>query len=216
MLEKMADFFAARVSDYEEHMLRDIACSSRFYPETAALLPLIPGAKVLDLGCGTGLELDAAFRICPNIEVTGIDLCSAMLDILRQKPYAQCLTLIEGSYFDVPFGKNVYDCAVSVESLHHFTREQKLPLYQKLYDALKPGGIYVETDYAAADDAEESFCFAEYAVVASNAAVGKYHYDTPLTKEHTMTLLRQAGFPEASLHAQYENTAIIVAKKAAL
>lgn len=38
-------------------MLKDIEDANEFYPFTAHALPQIPGAVILDLGCGTGLEL---------------------------------------------------------------------------------------------------------------------------------------------------------------
>lgn len=48
------------------------------------------------------------------------------------------MNLICGSYFDVPFVEKTFDAAVSAESLHHFTKEEKIPLYTKLKKALKP------------------------------------------------------------------------------
>ena len=36
-----------------------------------------------------------------------------------------------GSYFDVPLGEGVFDTAVSVESLHHFTKEEKWVFHLK-------------------------------------------------------------------------------------
>ena len=213
MLERMDTFFAARISGYEEHMRNNIAFAPVFYPETARLLPLKSGMKLLDLGCGTGLELDEIYKLCPLTDTTGIDLCGPMLEELKKKPYAERLSLLQGSYFDVPFGENAFDAAVSVESLHHFTAERKRPLYKKLYQALKAGGVYVETDYAATDDAEEAFYFAEYERMARGAEPGEFHYDTPLTKAHTMALLQEAGFETVTLHKTYENTAVIMAQK---
>ena len=58
MLEKMDAFFEARLAGYEEHMLNNIESAVEFYPFTADCLPDIPEAKILDLGCGTGLELN--------------------------------------------------------------------------------------------------------------------------------------------------------------
>ena len=216
MLEKMDAFFEARLLGYEEHMRTCIAFAPEFYPETARLLPLKPGIQLLDLGCGTGLELDEIYKLCPDVRTTGIDLCGPMLEELRKKPYASKLHLIQGSYFDVPFGEGIYDAAVSVESLHHFTAEKKLLLYKKLYWALKNGGVYVETDYAAKDDEEEAFYFAEYEKLSCGAEPGEFHYDTPLTREHTAALLKEAGFETVTLHKAYENTAMIVAQKKTL
>ena len=65
-LEKMDDFFAARIDGYDEHMKRDIEGASGFYAYTASLLPSAEGSRVLDLGCGTGLELEEYFALNPG------------------------------------------------------------------------------------------------------------------------------------------------------
>ena len=142
-LEKMDDFFAARVDGYDEHMKRNIEGASGFYAYTASLLPKAAGSRVLDLGCGTGLELEELFSVNPKAEVTGIDLSGEMLNALKAKFPDKQLTLVCASYFDAPFGENLYDAAVSVESLHHFSAEMKASLYRKLHTALKEGGVFV-------------------------------------------------------------------------
>ena len=85
MLERMDDFFAARLDGYDEHMKRNIEGASAFYAYTASLLPREAGAKVLDLGCGTGLELEELFALNPDAQVTGIDLSADMLEALQAK-----------------------------------------------------------------------------------------------------------------------------------
>ena len=57
MLEKMEDFFTARTQGYDEHMRERIEGAEAFYKYTASLLPEAEKANILDLGCGTGLEL---------------------------------------------------------------------------------------------------------------------------------------------------------------
>lgn len=97
--------FTARVDDYDRHMLEEVNGCREGYERMARLVP--SGAKdVLDLGCGTGLELDALFKIRDGFHVTGIDLTQAMLDALRKKHPDQPMRLICGSYFEVDFGKD--------------------------------------------------------------------------------------------------------------
>lgn len=194
MLEKMDKFFEARLEGYDEHMLTDIEGAQEFYPFTASCLP---DGSVLDLGCGTGLELQFYFAGHPNGAVTGIDLSEGMLSALREKFPDKNLTLIQGSYFDVPLGENCFDAAVSVESLHHFTKEEKTGLYRKLHDALKPGGFFILTDYFAPDDAYEAFYFEELHRLKAEQSIADdefYHYDTPLTVAHERSALLDAGF----------------------
>ena len=136
MLEKMNDFFKNRLEGYDEHMLNEIEGAKEFYPYTAALLPMKHGANVLDLGCGTGLEMEYYFALNEEASVVGIDLSSDMLAVLKRQFTDREIKLICGSYFDVPFEANCYDAAVSVESLHHFTAEAKRKLYKKLHTSL--------------------------------------------------------------------------------
>ena len=201
MLERMDLFFEARLSDYDEHMLRDIEGAKEFYPFTASLLPRHRGAEVLDRGCGTGLELEFFFRLAPEARVTGIDLSAGMLEALREKIPDKALTLVQGSYFGLPLGEERFDAAVSVESLHHFTKEEKAGLYGKLCRALKPGGAFILTDYFADTDEQERHFRQELLRLKAEQGLDDsafYHYDTPLTAEHEIQALREAGFREVT------------------
>ena len=197
MLEKMDAFFEARLAGYDEHMLGTIAGAREFYPFTAGQLPLEPGAKLLDLGCGTGLELEYYYKWNPTARVTGIDLSRGMLRELERKFSDKAPELICGSYFDVPLGTKRYDAAVSVESLHHFTQAEKTALYRKLHAALKERGFFILTDYFALSDEEEQTLRRELIRLKTEQGISEgdfYHFDTPLTVAHEVEALTAAGF----------------------
>lgn len=216
MLEKMSEFFENRLDSYDNHMLTEIEKADEFYPFTASLLPKDENAKILDLGCGTGLELEFYFPLNPAAKITGIDLSKGMLNAMREKfPYKN-ISLICGSYFDVPFGENAFDAAVSVESLHHFTAEEKRPLYEKLYRALKKGGYFILTDYLCKTEEEEKLYREAYLGLKKEQGITDnefYHYDTPLTLEHEIEVLKKAGFSSVKILGNWENTYTIKAVK---
>ena len=216
-LEKMDDFFAARINGYDEHMRSNIEGASGFYAYTASLLPVSEGSRVLDLGCGTGLELEEYFTLNPSAEVTGIDLSDAMLNALKAKFPGKGLTLIRDSYFDVPLGEECYDAAVSVESLHHFPAEMKAALYNKLRAALKKHGIFILTDYFAESEELEKEYFRNLEALKKEQGLSDgtfYHYDTPLLVDHEMDLLRKAGFRDVRIMKQWsESTYTVLARK---
>ena len=217
MLELMGQFFDARLENYEQHMLECIEDADKFYPFTAGLLPEFNKAQILDLGCGTGLELDEYFKLNPHASVTGIDLAPGMLEALKRKHGDKNITLICGSYFVEEFGESIFDAAVSVESLHHFTSSQKLPLYEKLYNALKPGGYFILTDYFAKDDEYENHFRSEYLRLKSEQKLDDdkfYHYDTPLTVDHETEILYKAGFIQVEVLSNWGATFTIRATKA--
>ena len=216
MLEKMSDFFEARLDGYDAHMLDCIASARVFYPFTASLLPTGAESRVLDLGCGTGLELEYYYQNAPRARVTGIDLCAPMLAELRRKLGNQPIELICGSYFDIPLGKEQFDAAVSVESLHHFTQPEKLTLYKRLYDALKADGYFILTDYFAQTEEQESLYRAELLAQKKEQGIDDdafYHYDTPLTVAHETEALLAAGFSSVTVLGNWESTYTLKAQK---
>ncbi len=216
MLEKMGEFFDARLDGYEEHQLKTIASAEEFYPFTAACLPKAPGSRILDLGCGTGLELGYYYEMVPTALVTGIDLAPGMLEALRKKFPEKALILIQGSYFDVPFQENAFDAAVSVESLHHFTKEEKIPLYAKLRRALKPSGFFILTDYFAGSDEEEQSRREELLRLRKEQKLPDeefYHFDTPLTVEHEKEALLAAGFSSVTVLENWGPTFTLKAER---
>ena len=214
-LEKMDEFFAARVDGYDEHMRTNIEGASGFYAYTASLLPRTAGSRVLDLGCGTGLELEEYFVFNPGAKITGIDLSGEMLDKLKAKFPEKELTLIRASYFDTPLGEKQYDAAVSVESLHHFSAGMKASLYGKLHSALRENGVFVLTDYFAESEELEKEYFRNLADLKKEQGISDqafYHYDTPLLVEHEMDILRRAGFRDVRILKQWgESTYTVLA-----
>ncbi len=196
-LEEMAEFFQNRLEGYEEHMSvwKDayIRMAEYVKPEVK---------RLLDLGCGTGLELDRIWEKYPNLEVTGVDLSEAMLAKLAQKHPDKNQTLICADYFQYPFEKEVYDMVISIESFHHFKPEKKQKLFQKIYKALPPGGVFLEADYFACCEEEETLLFTECARRRAAFHIPEeqfIHFDTPLTPEHEIELLYQAGFGQVEL-----------------
>lgn len=216
MLEKMGQFFDSRLGEYEEHQLNCIESAKEFYPLTAKYLPQERGAYILDLGCGTGLELEEYFILNPEARVTGIDLAPGMLSVMKNKFKDKDLTLVQGSYFDVPFGAEFYDAAVSVESLHHFTKEEKIELYTKLNKALKPGGYFILTDYFSLSDSEEEHYRKEMIRLKKEQGITDnefYHYDTPLTLEHEKEALFGGGFSLVEVIGSWGATNMLKAVK---
>jgi SAM-dependent methyltransferase len=116
----------------------------------------------------------------------------------------------------VPFGEDCFDAAVSVESLHHFTKEEKIPLYTKLQKALKPGGSFILTDYFALSDEEETAHRQELIRLKKEQGLPEnesYHYDTPLTVEHEKETLLAAGFNSVEVLKNWGATYTLKAKK---
>jgi tRNA (cmo5U34)-methyltransferase len=152
-IEEMSCFFDQRVESYDSHMIDELSLTE-FYDEIEYCIELnrapdiASSMKILDLGCGTGLELERVFKLHNDIKVTAIDISEKMLDKLKQKfkDNISNIEIICGSYFDVNFGTDNYDLVLSTYSLHHFTKDEKLTLYKRVYEVVKPGGKFINGD----------------------------------------------------------------------
>ena len=180
-LEEMSSFFNKRVDGYEEHMMTYVDGAKEYYIETAKIISKVEGLKLLDLGCGTGLELDEIFKVNPTIMVTGIDIAKKMTDKLldKYKNRSNQINIINESYLEYNIGEDIYDVALSVQTLHHFTHKEKTKIFSKIFRSLKHNGIYVETDYIAPNQEYEDFHYSENVRMRNELGIkkGYYHYD---------------------------------------
>lgn len=220
-LEPMAAFFDARSSSYDAHMRASVDHFEALYDAVArAVVPTEAAIRILDLGCGTGLELPAILERAPNAIITGIDLSREMLAGLRARFPAgletarPTLHLVQGSYLDLPLGRGVYDYAVSVMTLHHLLPAPKRTLYRKLRHALKPRGRYVEGEWIVSPE-EETVCLERYRAKAralGHDPAGHYHLDIPFSLATQQRLLHEAGFPSVNVLWQKGEAAVYEAR----
>lgn len=211
-IEEMTDFFTKRLGNYEnvhlEQWSKEYAHIANYFDSTLN--------ELLDIGCGTGLELESIYERFPHVNVTGIDLSENMLHKLKEKYHDKSINLILADYFKYPFGTDQYDAALSFETLHHFKFQKKQEIYNKLYDAIKQGGYYIECDYIACCQEEENICLEQYEY---RRRVNKIpddvfvHIDIPLTLEHQIELIGNAGFRDVRVLYQNGGTMIIRAEK---
>ena len=216
-LERMDDFFASRVDTYEDHMLNEVVGCRAGYARMAELIPE-NAAYLLDLGCGTGLEIDAILARLPKLAIAAIDLSGTMLARVREKHPTAAISLLRADFTKTVLSKRPYfDVAVSFESMHHLTPEQKSVLYADIHTALLDGGVYIECDYMAKDDAEEARLAAEAAVARTAAGASDevaYHLDIPCTVAHQQKLLLAAGFAEVEVVFSEGQTVMLLCRKA--
>jgi tRNA (cmo5U34)-methyltransferase len=220
-LEEMSEFFNNRSQVYDE---RHVGAIDGGLESKRILASFLPGhtQNLVDLGIGTGLELEAVFERFPDIEVTGIDIAEKMLRQLKEKYADKSVILHQCSYFDYDLGDAHYDAALSVMSLHHYNHDEKADLYRRIYKGLKQGGTYIECDYMLSEheyenpQEQEDFYFAEYGRLKREQRITdeqQYHYDTPCTVSNQKQLLLEAGFSRVSEVWRIKNTVVLAADK---
>jgi tRNA (cmo5U34)-methyltransferase len=212
--EAMGAFFDARAVGYDDHMRDNIFVDATFRPFYRAISSPIEETDeplhILDLGCGTGLEIKFLLSRVPNARITGVDLSKNMLELLRQRYAAHMsqITLVVDSYLTTPFGTQAYDHIISAMSIHHILRDTKLRLYRRIHAALKPGGKYVEGDSVVFAETESELLaeYHEYTADMPHAQDGQYHIDVPFTLDTQRSLLLEAGFKDFQLVWQRDST----------
>lgn len=218
-LEEMSEFFNKRAKIYDEHMFETVEKFEEYYDTLSSSMgESREKIKVLDIGCGTGLELEGIFNRNPEAEIDVIDMSKEMLNLLKEK-YKDKLNqikIIQESYLTISFNQNYYDYVIASMTIHHFTKEEKVRLYKKINSALINGGKYIEGDYYMLSKEEEEKCLDFYYDATDKilkAEKNLYHIDIPFTLETENELLRVGGFTNIYKKLQFGEKCILVGEK---
>jgi phosphatidylethanolamine/phosphatidyl-N-methylethanolamine N-methyltransferase len=127
---------------YELSHFYDLIFRRVFYPRIAMVirsLNIEPGARVLELGVGTGLSLDAYPSHC---HVTGIDLAPDMLeraqDKINQNGWRH-ITLEQGDALDLKFADNEFDYVMAFHVVSVVPDPQRMMAEARR--VCRPGGL---------------------------------------------------------------------------
>ncbi len=213
--EPMAAFFDARAGGYDAHMQSNVFTDmtfGHFYDAIAGQLPETDQPlQILDLGCGTGLEIAFLLQRAPNAQITAVDLSEQMLARLAECYQTKLpqITLVADSYLTMDLDTHRYDYVLSAMTIHHLLHGPKRQLYAKIYAALKPGGKYIEGDAVTTAAHEAAFLtgYAEAVAQVPSAEDGAYHIDVPFAIDTQRELLLSVGFQQFELLWQLDSTA---------
>ena len=111
---------------------------SEYIENFLALLP--KNAKILDAGCGVGV--DAGFMASKGFKIIGMDLSKEMLDIARQTfPH---IDFMQKDIRELDFPPNSFDGILASCSLIHIPKKDTSRLIRKFHQILKKNGaIYI-------------------------------------------------------------------------
>jgi len=121
----------------------------RFGRRTVERLGLRPGARVLDVCCGSGASaLPAAAIVGPQGSVLGIDLSEGLLALARKKAVARGLANAEfrkGDALELPVEPASFDAVVCVFGI--FFVPDMAAAVRSLWRAVRPGGKLAVTTW---------------------------------------------------------------------
>ena len=125
-------------------------------PHRIAELP--PGATVVDIGCGAGMDLMlAASAIGPGGRAIGIDMTEPMAERARASARALGFDHVEvraGDALDVPVDSDSVDFVISNGVLN--LAPDKRRAFGEVFRILKPGGQFLYADIIVASELSES------------------------------------------------------------
>jgi ubiquinone/menaquinone biosynthesis C-methylase UbiE len=98
--------------------------------------------RILDMGCGTGKQLAANYKIFPELQTIGLDLFHGML--LQAQKRSNEIIWIQGDNTNLPFRNDSFDYVTNQFSYHHV--QNKLRFIAEAYRILKSGGRFVITN----------------------------------------------------------------------
>ena len=103
--------------------------------------------EILELGAGTGGLSRLLLESFPGARLTAVDVSPRMLEVCREvlAPFAERARVLEADFATTSFGRG-YHAVVSRLAIHHLDDGGKEALFRKVFAALAPGGVFVDSD----------------------------------------------------------------------
>lgn len=189
-----AGIFQGRYVHFQQGKYTDEFIYGRYqlFEEIDRVLGRLPkGARVLDLGCGTGHFSDYIRR--RGHEVVGIDPSSRMLALAREN-FPE-IEFIEAYSNRLPFPAEHFDCIVCIEVLRYLNAGEVSRSYDEIHRTLRPGGIILAT-HVNTLAAEGYFLFyhmKRLAALTRGKAIHNTYFTSAAREERC---LRELGFDD--------------------
>jgi SAM-dependent methyltransferase len=101
------------------------------------LIPLLqPGGPVLDLGCGCGIPV--AQELARTFDVTGVDISEVQIE--RARALVPQATFLCQDFTSVDFAPQTFTAVVSFYAIIHIPLPEQRPLFDRIFNWLRPGG----------------------------------------------------------------------------
>jgi len=219
------EIFDAGADQYDQQRRKIIPCFNDFYQTAIDLIPFSSSDsfKFLDLGAGTGLLTAFIISAFPNATVTLMDLSKKMLEKAMERFSSNKrinFLIMDYSHSTLP---GEYDLIVSAMSIHHLMDNEKKSLYQRIFDALKFGGIFINADLVKGETAKVEQKYQDMWMnwiketgLSQNELskiINRMQYDRPSFLTIQLQWLKEIGFSDVDCYYKYFNFAVYSGRK---
>src|ERR1700745_284128 len=90
---------------------------------------LKPGMRVLDVGCAKGFLVKDLMKVCPGLEVFGLDISYYALMHCEPEVIGR---LHLGTAERLPFPDRSFDCVLSINTVHDFPRSRAIGVLREI------------------------------------------------------------------------------------
>jgi tRNA (cmo5U34)-methyltransferase len=156
--KKMAEIrstFSAGANRYDVWIRKVIPRYEEMLDVLVSCIPANRNDKIraIDIGCGTGALSLKLLDSYPRMELTCLDMTESMLDLAKERTSGRGgIRFFLSDIYDFEFDGS-YDLAISSLALHHIvTDEDKKWIYQRIFNALSPGGAFLNADIVLGSD----------------------------------------------------------------
>lgn len=148
-MEHIRQAFNKFAQDYDAQWEYIIPEMRQYYGAAVwALETAGPKPAILDVGAGTGLLSAFLLEKFPDARLTLMDISENMLDMARKRFVTRPGTeYIICDYSQSDLG-GPFDIVCSALSIPHLSPGDKQRLFQRIFTALNPGGMFVNADQA--------------------------------------------------------------------
>jgi ubiquinone/menaquinone biosynthesis C-methylase UbiE len=137
MVDEIIEIYDAVATDYEAAFFNETALQAEKYylDEFVSYLP--QGGRVLDAGCGVGIE--ASYFLERGLRYEGVDLSAKMISIARERNPNVIFQLSDMR--EMNYKEHEFDGIMALESLIHFPKGEAERIIRQLRTFLKKGGV---------------------------------------------------------------------------